>query len=91
MKQVLEERTIWLQDAPVVCPQEGEVVTGNSKIDPSAMTREWVPVPKSGGDSVFAGTLNGSGALEVRVSKTAGESTLSLSRGVGTAGCSGRG
>jgi Cd2+/Zn2+-exporting ATPase len=41
------------------------------------MTGESIPVDKAPGDKVFAGTLNGAGVLEVRVTKRAGETTLS--------------
>lgn len=55
---------------------DGEVLSGNSSIDQSAITGESVPVSKEFGDAVFAGTLNGNGALQIRVTKTASESTL---------------
>ena len=58
-------------------PVDGAVVTGSSSIDQSAITGESIPVSKWIGDSVFAGTINGGGALEVRVTKPAGETTLS--------------
>ena len=56
---------------------DGEVLSGQSSVDQSAMTGESVPIKKAIGDEVFAGTLNGSGALEIRVTKLASESTLS--------------
>jgi Cd2+/Zn2+-exporting ATPase len=56
---------------------DGEVFSGQSSVDQSAMTGESVPIKKEVGDEVFAGTLNGSGALEIRVTKLASESTLS--------------
>jgi Cd2+/Zn2+-exporting ATPase len=56
---------------------DGQVLQGHSEIDQSAMTGESVPIFKAEGDEVFAGTLNGRGALEVRVTKLASESTLS--------------
>lgn len=58
-------------------PVDGAVVNGSSSIDQSAITGESMPVSKWIGDSVFAGTINGGGALEVRVTKPAGETTLS--------------
>ncbi len=58
-------------------PVDGAVVSGSSSIDQSAITGESIPVSKWIGDSVFAGTINGGGALEVRVTKPAGETTLS--------------
>lgn len=58
-------------------PIDGLVETGSSEVDQSAITGESVPVTVSAGNSVFAGTMNGNGLLEVRATKTAAESTLS--------------
>ena len=57
-------------------PVDGEVVSGESSADQSAITGESTPVDKSVGDSVFAGSLNQQGALTLRVTKTAQSSTL---------------
>ena len=57
-------------------PLDGEVVKGRSAVDQATLTGESVPVEKQRGDEVFAGTINGEGVLEVRVTKTAGESSL---------------
>lgn len=57
-------------------PIDGEVLQGRSSVDQSAMTGESAPVDKVPGSPVFAATLNGSGALEVRVTKIASQSTL---------------
>lgn len=58
-------------------PVDGTVLKGTSSIDQSPITGESVPVHKEGGDEVYSGTINGSGALEVKVTKLASESTLS--------------
>jgi len=58
-------------------PVDGMVIKGISSIDQSPITGESIPVRKEINDKVFAGTINGSGALEVTVQKAAGESTLS--------------
>lgn len=50
-------------------PVDGEVVKGESSVEESAVTGESVPVAKASGDAVFGGTLNGSGTLDVRVTK----------------------
>ena len=55
---------------------DGEVVDGDSAVDASMVTGESVPVEKKKGDTVFAGTVNGEGALEIRVTKVAGDTTL---------------
>lgn len=58
-------------------PVDGVVVKGSSAVDQSPITGESVPVYKTEGDEVYAGTINGQGALEVRMTKPASESTLS--------------
>lgn len=58
-------------------PLDGEVVEGYSDVDQSMITGESRPVPKSPGDEVFAGTLNQSGMLDVRVTRTYENTTLS--------------
>ncbi|MFA5170284.1 MAG: heavy metal translocating P-type ATPase [Sulfuriferula sp.] len=55
---------------------DGQVVSGNSAVDQAPVTGESMPVDKQSGDKVFAGTVNGEGALVVEVTKLAQESTL---------------
>ena len=50
---------------------DGEVVSGASEVDQATITGEPLPVDKTVGDEVFAGTLNGTGALRVRVDRRA--------------------
>jgi len=57
-------------------PMDGVVVAGESPVDESTLTGEAVPLRKHVGDEVFAGTLNTSGTLDVRVTRKAGDSTL---------------
>ncbi|WP_254538732.1 heavy metal translocating P-type ATPase [Halomarina litorea] len=58
-------------------PLDGTVTDGESAVDESPITGESVPIDKSTGDEVYAGTINEGGYLEVEVTSTAGESTLS--------------
>ncbi|MEM7126855.1 MAG: heavy metal translocating P-type ATPase [Chloroflexota bacterium] len=58
-------------------PVDGCVTQGRSSIDQSPITGESIPVMKGVGSQVFAGTINGGGVLEVRVTKVAADSTLS--------------
>ena len=58
-------------------PADGVVVEGISAVDQSPITGESMPADKAAGDDCFAGTVNGSGALLLRVSREAADSTLS--------------
>lgn len=57
-------------------PLDGRVIAGDSQVNQAPITGESVSVPKSPEDEVFAGTINGEGALEIRTTKAAGETTL---------------
>ena len=57
-------------------PIDGEVISGESEVDQATITGESLPVHKSSGESVFASTLNGTGALEIRVTRLAADTTL---------------
>ncbi|MGW5777944.1 HAD-IC family P-type ATPase [Streptomyces sp. NPDC003863] len=55
---------------------DGRVVDGASDVDQATITGEPLPVAKQAGDEVFAGTLNGSGALRVKVERDPSESVI---------------
>ena len=57
-------------------PVDGKISLGESSVDQSTITGESVPIDKMTGDKVFAGTVNGYGVLQVRVTQTASHSTL---------------
>ena len=57
-------------------PLDGVVVAGSSAINQAPITGESVPVLKEPGADVFAGTINGDGALDVRTTRAAGDTTL---------------
>lgn len=57
-------------------PLDGEITEGQSVVNQSPITGESVPIPKQPGDTVFAGTINGDGAIVVRSTKRAAETTL---------------
>jgi Cd2+/Zn2+-exporting ATPase len=55
---------------------DGVVVRGASEVNQAPITGESLPVTKSEGAEVFAGTINGNGALEVRSTKLSSDTTL---------------
>ncbi|HZR27070.1 MAG TPA: cation-translocating P-type ATPase [Vicinamibacterales bacterium] len=57
-------------------PLDGEVVTGQSAVNQAPITGESLPIDKAAGDQVFAGTINGRGALDVRVTRARRDTTL---------------
>jgi Cd2+/Zn2+-exporting ATPase len=59
-------------------PLDGRVLSGTSHLDQAPITGESQPVPKQAGDTVYAGTINGEGALEIETTKAASETTLAL-------------
>lgn len=57
-------------------PLDGRVVSGTSAVNQAPITGESVPADKAEGAEVFAGTINGDGALEVQSTRRAEDSTL---------------
>jgi len=57
-------------------PLDGEVARGESDVNQAPITGESVAVTKEPGTTVFAGTVNGTGALEIRSTKASGDTTL---------------
>ncbi|CAL9638805.1 putative cation-transporting P-type ATPase J [Streptomyces sp. enrichment culture] len=55
---------------------DGTVVDGTGEVDQATITGESLPVLKRSGDDVFAGTLNGTGALRVRVGRDPADSVI---------------
>ncbi|MFQ6129453.1 MAG: heavy metal translocating P-type ATPase [Candidatus Hadarchaeaceae archaeon] len=58
-------------------PLDGVVVKGSSSVNQAPITGESMPVPKTGGDEIFAGTINEEGYLEARITKKSDETMLS--------------
>jgi heavy metal translocating P-type ATPase len=80
-EEVVDVSDLVVGDVVVVRPGErvgadGTVLDGLSDVDQQAVTGESVPVPRGPGDEVLSGTVNGSGALRVRVDRRAGESVI---------------
>ncbi|MCW5862368.1 MAG: heavy metal translocating P-type ATPase [Anaerolineae bacterium] len=58
-------------------PMDGRVLAGASAVDQAPITGESRPVDKAPGDEVFAGSVNGPGALEIEVTHLAEDTTIS--------------
>ncbi len=57
-------------------PLDGVILSGNSSLDQSPITGESVPVDREPGMSVYAGSINGAGSLEVEVTHRADDTSL---------------
>ncbi len=57
-------------------PVDGVIARGKSAVNQAPITGESVPVDKAEGDEVFAGTVNGEGALEISTTRAVGDRTL---------------
>ncbi|MBU3061319.1 heavy metal translocating P-type ATPase [Nocardia sp. NEAU-G5] len=57
-------------------PADATVIGGGSEVDQATITGEPLPVDKARGDEVFAGTINGTGALRLRVDRRAEDSVV---------------
>ncbi|HQV94349.1 MAG TPA: heavy metal translocating P-type ATPase [Anaerolineales bacterium] len=80
-EQEMPVESLQLDDVVIVrpgvrIPIDGIILDGNSGIDQSSVTGESLPVDKTVNDQVFASTVNGEGALEVKVTRLAKDSTL---------------
>ena len=80
-EQEIPVESLQLDDLVIVrpgvrIPVDGVIRAGSSGVDQASVTGESLPVDKTPGDMVFAGTVNGEGALEVGVTRLAKDSTL---------------
>ncbi|PAW78076.1 MAG: cadmium-translocating P-type ATPase [Verrucomicrobia bacterium Tous-C9LFEB] len=57
-------------------PLDGVVVSGESSVNQAPITGESMPIEKKSGDTVYAGTINGGGSLEIRITKVYTETTI---------------
>ena len=78
---VVDAATLCVGDTIVVRPGEriggdGQVISGASDVDQASITGEPLPVAKHPGDEVFAGTLNGTGVLRIRVDRAATDTVI---------------
>ncbi|MGN9839042.1 heavy metal translocating P-type ATPase [Nonomuraea sp. H19] len=80
-EEIVDAAVLEVGDIILVRPGEriggdGQVVAGSSDVDQANITGESLPVDKRPGDEVFAGTLNGVGALRVRVTRPAAATVI---------------
>lgn len=75
VEQVVAGQIVLVRPAERV-PVDGTVASGHSTVNQAPVTGESVPVEKNAGNEVFAGTVNGQGALEVTVTRAVGDRTL---------------
>ncbi|MEO5680232.1 MAG: heavy metal translocating P-type ATPase [Acidimicrobiales bacterium] len=80
-EELVDTASLAVGDLVLVRPGEsigadGAVVAGASEVDQASVTGEPLPLFRTTGDGVFAGTLNGEGSLTVRVSRPAAESVV---------------
>ncbi|MFF9144232.1 heavy metal translocating P-type ATPase [Streptomyces sp. NPDC014861] len=80
-EQTVDAERLAVGDTVLVRPGErigadGRVVGGASEVDQATITGESLPVVKEAGDEVFAGTVNGTGALRVRVGRDPSDSVI---------------
>jgi heavy metal translocating P-type ATPase len=80
-EQLADAASLQISDVILVRPGErigadGQVLSGSSDVDQATITGEPLPVTKNPGDEVFAGTLNGTGVLRVRVDRAAADTVV---------------
>jgi heavy metal translocating P-type ATPase len=80
-EQLVDAASLQIGEVILVRPGErigadGQVLSGSSDVDQATITGEPLPVTKNPGDEVFAGTLNGTGALLVRVGRSASDTVV---------------
>jgi cation-transporting P-type ATPase J len=80
-ESVVDAAALAVGDVIVVRPGErigadGQVTSGASDVDQASITGEPLPAAKAPGDEVFAGTLNGTGILRVRVDRAAADTVV---------------
>ncbi len=77
----MDARLLQLGDVFLVPPHsnivtDGVILRGSSSVDESMLTGESLPVPKSPGDQLIAGTINGARALMVRLTRLPGKNSI---------------
>lgn len=79
--KIVDVSTLKIGDLILVRPGEnipidGDIINGNSSINQASLTGESIPVLKKVGESIWAGTINETGALKIRVTKEYNETKI---------------
>lgn len=74
-REVALGEIVWLKPGAKI-PVDGQVVSGSSAVDESAITGEPMPADKATSDPVYAGTVNQHGLLKVRATGVGADTTL---------------
>jgi heavy metal translocating P-type ATPase len=80
--RLLQYGDVFLVSPDSKIPTDGTVISGSSEIDESMVTGESRPIEKIKGSLVIAGSINGSGALTVRLARIPGDNTISTIAGM---------
>lgn len=80
-EEIVDTAHLEVGDVLLVRPGEriggdGVVIGGSSEVDQATITGEPLPAAKSAGEDVFAGTVNGTGTLRVRVTRPAADTVI---------------
>ncbi len=80
-EEIIPAKDIRVGDILRILPGEtvavdGEIIVGETSIDQSVMTGESLPVDKTVGDSVFSGTINRFGAIDIKATQVGEDSSL---------------
>ena len=75
IEQIKKENVLRVLPGEII-PVDGVIVSGNTSVDQSIMTGEYLPVDKIENDSVFCGTMNCYGAIDIRATQVGQDSSL---------------
>jgi Cu2+-exporting ATPase len=75
-KQLIKDDIVLVKPGEVI-PADGVIISGNSQINEAMLSGEQKPVSKTINDTVFAGTINGDGNLNIQVKQPSNQSFLS--------------
>ncbi|MDR2542002.1 MAG: cation-translocating P-type ATPase [Treponema sp.] len=75
IKQIKKDDVLRILPGEAV-PVDGEIMSGDTSVDQSIITGESLPIDKTAGDSVFCGTINCFGSIDIKATKVGEDSSL---------------